>query len=79
MDCRTFEFFDDHIRALEIGGVLDPHLRVGFSKRDIAQPALRIFLEHTCGDTGMAQEARHKMRLRQISGLVDANQVFLAP
>jgi len=79
MDCRPFELFDDRISALEIGEVLDPHLRISFTKWNITQPALRIFLEHARGDAGMAQQARHKMRLRQISGLVDANQVFLAP
>ena len=73
----AFEFGNDHLSALGIGWILDPHFRIRFTKRNIAQPTLSILFEYTRVDAGMSQQSRDEMCLRQVSGLVDADQVFL--
>lgn len=73
----AFEFGNDRLGALGIGRILDPHFRIRFTKRNITQTTLSVLPEHTRVDTGMAQQSRDEMCLRQVSGLVNADQVIL--
>ena len=65
---RAIRAFDPEYVPLLVRRVHNPDLGIGMGKRDLAQSALGMLVEHACFDTGLRQPMQEQICLGQVRG-----------